>query len=562
MDGIGRKRTPLGPVSPSSAKKDTKRRAAQGSYNRLETPSWSSDSAFTLSENIHPNVSTPNPNSGVATPKGGRQDFLTSSQQRLDKVTSSGSTNAKNGHQNFLSPSQRRLSNVDFSGLSYQSPASRLIKNPSLMTTSKIPFQLPASTLSTNKALYTNDIDPRLFDTYNQDRGKQDMRPPKYSNCRIQFDSRITETPETAQKNENSRHVIVNIPDIDDLDIPRPEWFPKNSSELTKSRETSTSGVKNLMNNFNAVGNDFEYRNANDDAMVSDDDDDDATEHTEHDDQSHHRGEYLSDDEFDPNLDMSESVQISILPSTKVYFNLEDNVVNEFRKRLNREGYVSNDTVVPTNSVSDSVHVIETVTLKELVEKTSTKYSKMNFMCNVKIKKVQTGDTWWYDCCPKCHEELNEFEGMFKCPNCKLTIPVTEKRYRIMIIAEDSTGVANVNLSDRAVKRLVGKSATNMVDELGEGVTKSSIPQLIMDVAEKDVTLNIAISDDNVLINSTLYNATDAYPSKNSKPSSSESVQKIEDNTLSSCGDNVELAICDRTPGSVKSCNKKIKLVR
>ncbi|KAK1394841.1 hypothetical protein POM88_013897 [Heracleum sosnowskyi] len=84
----------------------------------------------------------------------------------------------------------------------------------------------------------------------------------------------------------------------------------------------------------------------------------------------------------------NKSVQISIFPSTKVYFNLEDNVVNEFRKRLNREGYVSNDTVVPTNSVSDSVHVIETVTLKELVEKTSTKYSKMNFMCNVKIKKV------------------------------------------------------------------------------------------------------------------------------------------------------------------------------
>ncbi|KAK1362015.1 hypothetical protein POM88_046489 [Heracleum sosnowskyi] len=258
MDGI---------VSPSSAKKDTKRRAAQGSYNRLETPSWSSDSAFTLSENIHPNVSTPNPISGVATPKGGRQDFLTSSQQRLDKVTSSGIH-----------------ASLDYNDVNC----------------------IDSSTLSTNKALYTNDIDPRLFDTYNQDRGKQDMRPPKYSNCRIQFDSRITETPETAQKNENSRHVIVNIPDIDDLDIPRPEWFPKNSSELTKSRETSTSGVKNLMNNFNAVGNDFEYRNANDDAMVSDDDDDDATEHTEHDDQSHHRGEYLSDDEFDPNLDMSE----------------------------------------------------------------------------------------------------------------------------------------------------------------------------------------------------------------------------------------------------------------
>lgn len=48
-----------------------------------------------------------------------------------------------------------------------------------------------------------------------------------------------------------------------------------------------------------------------------------------------------------------------------------------------------------------------------------------------------------------------------------------------------------------------------------------------MDIANKDVTLNIQISEDNVLISSTLYNATDAYESKKSRSITSESVGEI-----------------------------------
>ncbi|KAK1387499.1 hypothetical protein POM88_015677 [Heracleum sosnowskyi] len=83
-----------------------------------------------------------------------------------------------------------------------------------------------------------------------------------------------------------------------------------------------------------------------------------------------------------------------------------------------------------------------------------------------------------------------------------------------MVLAHDKTEAVNVVLSDRAVKRLVGKTTTMLLEEiedLAETPLSKLFPQQILDIANKDVTFNILISDDNVLINSTMYNATDAY---------------------------------------------------
>ncbi|KAK1393682.1 hypothetical protein POM88_012738 [Heracleum sosnowskyi] len=189
------------------------------------------------------------------------------------------------------------------------------------------------------------------------------------------------------------------------------------------------------------------------------------------------------------------SVQISTMPSSKIYFNLDTDVVKSLRK---------------------SVQVVETLTLKELTEKTSTDYIKRNVMCFVTIKRVEAGDSWWYYGCNFCHEEVHLLER--------------RKRFRIMVLAHDKTEAVNVVLSDRAVKRLVGKTATMLLEEiedLAENPPSTLFPQQILDIANKDVTFNILISDDNVLINSTMYNATDAYVSKKSKSSTSETVEEM-----------------------------------
>ncbi|KAK1356881.1 hypothetical protein POM88_050137 [Heracleum sosnowskyi] len=208
------------------------------------------------------------------------------------------------------------------------------------------------------------------------------------------------------------------------------------------------------------------------------------------------------------------SVQISTMPSSKIYFNLDTDVVKTLRKRLAQQGYKTPEDIGSVSTVSNSVQVVETLTLKELTEKTSTDYIKRNVMCFVTIKRVEADDSW-----------------------CS---PYAEKKYRIMVLAHDKTEVVNVVLSDHVVKQLVGKTATMLLEEiedLAETPPSKLFPQQILDIANKDVTFNILISDDNVLINSTMYNATDAYLSKKSKSSTSETVEEILESTESGFGE-------------------------
>ncbi|KAK1387537.1 hypothetical protein POM88_015715 [Heracleum sosnowskyi] len=158
-------------------------------------------------------------------------------------------------------------------------------------------------------------------------------------------------------------------------------------------------------------------------------------------------------------------------------------------------------------------------------------------MCFVTIKRVEAGDSWRYYGCNFCHEEVHLLEeGRYKCvnPKCLKSSPYAEKSYRIMVLAHDKTKAVNVALNDRVVKRLVGKTATMLLEEiedLAETPPSKLFPRQILDIANENVTFNILISDDNVLINSTMYNATDAYLSKKSKSLTSETVEEILEST-------------------------------
>ncbi|KAK1355746.1 hypothetical protein POM88_049002 [Heracleum sosnowskyi] len=207
---------------------------------------------------------------------------------------------------------------------------------------------------------------------------------------------------------------------------------------------------------------------------------------------------------------------------------------------LDDDGYKTPEDIGSISTVSNSVQVVETLTLKELTEKTSTDYIKRNVMCFVTIKKVETCDSWWYYGCNFCHEEVHLLEGRYKCvnPKCLKSSPYAEKR--IMVLAHDKTEAVNVVFSDRVAKRLVGKTATMLLEEiedLAETPPSTLFPKQILDIANKDVTFNILISDDNVLINSTMYNATDAYLSKKSKSSTFETVEEILESTESNFGE-------------------------
>ncbi|KAK1402642.1 hypothetical protein POM88_002247 [Heracleum sosnowskyi] len=120
---------------------------------------------------------------------------------------------------------------------------------------------------------------------------------------------------------------------------------------------------------------------------------------------------------------------LSTMSSSKIYFNLDIDVVKSLRKRLAQQGYKTPEDIGSVSTVSNSVQVVETLTLKELTEKTSNDYIKRNVMCFVTIKRVEAGDSWWYYGCNSCHEEFRLLEGRYKCvnPKCLKSSPYIEK---------------------------------------------------------------------------------------------------------------------------------------
>ena len=85
------------------------------------------------------------------------------------------------------------------------------------------------------------------------------------------------------------------------------------------------------------------------------------------------------------------------------------------------------------------------------------------FLCLVNISNVEESENWWYNSCIDCQDEVYKFEGRYKCLKCPKSIPVAEKRFKIVVLAGDSTEAFNFILSDRAAKRLTGQTATKMI---------------------------------------------------------------------------------------------------
>ncbi|KAK1369929.1 hypothetical protein POM88_036021 [Heracleum sosnowskyi] len=156
-----------------------------------------------------------------------------------------------------------------------------------------------------------------------------------------------------------------------------------------------------------------------------------------------------------------------------------------YRSKLEEEGYKVLENVVTPPVEAPVIPAIQTLTLRELLGKTNSDDIK---------------------------EEAYKLEGKFKCSKCPKSTPVEEKRYKIVVLAGDSTEALNFVLFDRAAKLILCESATKM---LPDNIT-------IKAMAGKEVTFNVTISSDNLLLNSKIFNVTDAYETTFSESSPSE----------------------------------------
>ncbi|KAL1811200.1 hypothetical protein ACET3Z_021265 [Daucus carota] len=160
---------------------------------------------------------------------------------------------------------------------------------------------------------------------------------------------------------------------------------------------------------------------------------------------------------------------------------------------LHSNGYVAPERTLSTQTDSSTVSAmpIETISLKELSEKTSTEMLDTFFLCKVQVKVVEETNSWWFFSCIGCGEEAYTIEGKFKCTaKCQGNYPISEKRCRIVILAKDPTEAYNIVLLDRAAKSLLGKTATKLIAENSE-LSSTDFRNIIRDINGKDITLRI-----------------------------------------------------------------------
>ncbi|KAK1389241.1 hypothetical protein POM88_017419 [Heracleum sosnowskyi] len=226
------------------------------------------------------------------------------------------------------------------------------------------------------------------------------------------------------------------------------------------------------------------------------------------------------------------------------------------RQRLNEEGYVQPErTISPaTQTENVSAPAIETLTLKELSERTSFDYLKRSFLCKVNVKNVDQSDSWRYNGChkSKCNEEVSKLEGKYMCFKCTRNYPLPHKKYRIIVLAEDETEAFNIVLLDRAARRLIGKTATKLIAQGISHETDKAYPTVVKELFGKDITVQIELNDDNILLSSIVYHATDAYQFVICTSSKSETT--ISGFGASGFGDNnlIEVSDTGTTPGNLK----------
>ncbi|KAK1376315.1 hypothetical protein POM88_032508 [Heracleum sosnowskyi] len=157
--------------------------------------------------------------------------------------------------------------------------------------------------------------------------------------------------------------------------------------------------------------------------------------------------------------DFERSVHISTLPSSKIYLNLNNDFVHSTRFRLEEEGYKA-----PHKSVS---HPRST-----------------------------------------SHPDISS----------RHLIPV----YKIVVLAGNSNESFNFILEDKAARRLVGQTATKLLSDGIKDKQSDIYPSGIKKIVGNECMFTVHISDDNLLIQSKIFNVKDAHDINNTTSSESQ----------------------------------------
>ncbi|XP_074377837.1 uncharacterized protein LOC141719364 [Apium graveolens] len=250
-------------------------------------------------------------------------------------------------------------------------------------------------------------------------------------------------------------------------------------------------------------------------------------------------------------------LQNGTLPSSKVYLNLDWEDVNELRQRLEEEGYKPNEGSNIIANMQPIEAILEKVSLKDFSNNIAAYFAQKVAIVTFTVIKIEDEDNWWYNSCNNCHTEVEKIEKKYRCMQCKRNFPYSEKRFRLFILADDNAFACNMILMDRVVKRIVGTTVTNLLNESKKAPLNNFMPTTLIDIAGKEITVKLSLTEANINGDSNVFKAVDLYDMP-----VMEKVMKY--SPITKCPSFNQYEIMDGielfdTPGSSTSVSKKIK---
>ncbi|XP_063935177.1 uncharacterized protein LOC135147006 isoform X2 [Daucus carota subsp. sativus] len=153
--------------------------------------------------------------------------------------------------------------------------------------------------------------------------------------------------------------------------------------------------------------------------------------------------------------------------------------------RLREEGYKPGKVYADSTSNASTRIVIEKTSFKQMIEDPGNFRYKRTVMIKFVITKVEEEDNWWFNSCVSCQAEVEKIDKKFKCHECNRSFGYCEKRFRIFVLADDSTLLTNVILLDRVVKRLAGTTVANLLTQIKQDNSVTVASAILVALSEK-----------------------------------------------------------------------------
>ncbi|KAL1815931.1 hypothetical protein ACET3Z_018505 [Daucus carota] len=193
-----------------------------------------------------------------------------------------------------------------------------------------------------------------------------------------------------------------------------------------------------------------------------------------------------------------EEVVITNVGATTAHINCEHHSVAEIRKKIN------NKEIDPL-TLDKGARRCTVIYPVEVIKNFGPENINTEVLYLVQLTKFKPLKTWFNATCTSGYVKTQTVGTEEFCASCERIVPYPDMRFEIFCEARDETGSCHIILQDREVRSIVGKAASQLIDE---GIEEETIWQIFHSIENIRCTIKISLTEMNITQRIDYYVAT------------------------------------------------------